>query len=107
MLILNQQYKRDGLIVGEGARSAVCESGDGEMMRVCVELHSTVVEGKRHVYRAQFTRPPPLDDIVGEIKKRARDGGQHISGLSSGNPFANNILMWLYLYRHLLLRMGI
>jgi hypothetical protein len=33
-----------------------------------------------------------LEDTVGEIKNRARDGEQHISSLSSGNQFANSIL---------------
>ena len=34
----------------------------------------------------------PHEDVVGEIKNRDRDGRQHLSGLISGNQFANTIL---------------
>ncbi len=40
--------------------------------------------------------PPPFNDIVGEIRKRARMEREHLQIPSLNNQFANNILMWLY-----------
>ena len=48
---------------------------------------------KNYENHAHFTRPAPLNDIVGEFKNRAHSGCAYASNLSVENQFANNILM--------------
>jgi hypothetical protein len=49
-----------------------------------------------HEHHAQFTTPPPLNDIVGEFKNERDFEVPSVRFQAHYREFANNISMWLY-----------
>ena len=57
-----------------------------------------MVKGENHENHAQFTKPPPLNDIVSELFGGAQFEREVLVTASAETGFANIILIWLYLY---------